>query len=151
MLKEIFIIGVGGQGALTLGELLCYAGNRKNYTVSLYPFYGSQMRGGEAGCVVKLDTEGRPIANPTINAPDDFLILSDKFFEKYRRFSHEGSAFYTAPEINDRNLNLILLKQYLHKTGLFSDDDITEALRDKFPREEVYTKKINAYLSVELD
>jgi len=150
MLKEIFIIGIGGQGALTLGELLCHAGNRKNYTVSLYPFYGSQMRGGEAGCVVKLDTEGGEIANPTISEPDDFLILSGKFFEKYRRFAHAESAFYTAPEVNDRNLNLILLKQYLHQTGLFTDEDIAGAIRDKFPRREVSDKKIAAYLDIEI-
>ena len=113
MLKEIFIIGIGGQGALTVGEILCYAGNSKGYSVSFYPFYGSQMRGGEAGCVVKLDTEGGEIANPTINEPDDFIILSDRFFEKYRRFAAESAHFYEAPEGNDKNLNLKMLRRYI--------------------------------------
>ena len=149
MLKEIFIIGIGGQGALTLGELLCHAGNRKNYTVSLYPFYGSQMRGGEAGCVVKMETDGGEIANPTINEPDDFLILSEKFFEKYKRFSKEGAGVYKAPESKDKNLNLILLKEYVRETGIFSDEEIIEAIKTKFRREEVYHKKIEAYLNVE--
>lgn len=149
MLKEIFIIGIGGQGALTLGELLCHAGNRKNYTVSLYPFYGSQMRGGEAGCVVKMETDGGEIANPTINEPDDFLILSEKFFEKYKRFSKAGAGVYKAPESKDKNLNLILLKEYVRETGIFSDEEIIESIKTKFRREEVYHKKIEAYLNVE--
>jgi len=147
MLKEIFIIGIGGQGALTLGELLCHAGNRKNYTVSLYPFYGSQMRGGEAGCVVKMETEGGEIANPTINEPDDFLILSEKFFEKYKRFSKAEAGVYRAPEgSKDKNLNLVLLKEYVGETKLFTDEEITEAIKVKFRKEEVYSKKIKAYL-----
>ena len=149
MLKEIFIIGIGGQGALTLGELLCHAGNRKGYTVSLYPFYGSQMRGGEAGCVVKMETEGGKIANPTINEPDDFLILNGKFFKKYMRFSREGAGIYTAPESKDKNLNLMLLKEYVRETGFFSDEEIVEAIKTKFRREEIYQKKIEAYLSAE--
>ena len=69
-----------------------------------------------------------------VSPPDDFLILSDKFFEKYRRFGHEGSAFYHAPDIKDRNLNMILLKDYIEKTGLFSTDEIDEAIRLRFHR-----------------
>ena len=134
MLKEIFVIGIGGQGALTLGEVLCIAGNRKGWSVSLYPFYGSQMRGGEAGCVVKLDTGGQEIANPTINQPDDFLILSDRFFENYKRFGHEGSAYYRAPDVKDRNLNMILLRNYIGKAGLFSAEEIDEAIAERFHR-----------------
>ena len=146
MIREIFIIGVGGQGALTLGELLCLAANRKNYGLSFYPFYGSQMRGGEAGCVVKLDPAGGEIANPTINRPDDFLILSDRFFDKYRRFEHASSVRYTAPALRDKNLNLLLLKQYIRATGLFTDEEITSAIREKFRKETVYAAKISAYL-----
>ena len=149
MQKEIFIIGIGGQGALTTGEILCYAGVQKGYTVSFYPFYGSQMRGGEAGCVVKLDTEGAEIANPTINSPDDFIILSDKFFDKYRRFAEEKAVFHNAPEGNDKNLNLKMLRKYIDKTGLFDEETMLSALREKFPKEEVYAKKVAIYQAEE--
>lgn len=146
MIREIFIIGVGGQGALTLGELLCIAANRKSYGVSFYPFYGSQMRGGESGCVVKMDPEGGEIANPTINRPDDFLVLDDRFFEKYRRFEGENSKRYTAPAVRDKNLNLMLLKQYIRETGLFTEEEIVSAIREKYPKEAVHTARINAFL-----
>ena len=107
------------------------------------------MRGGEAGCVVKMETEGGKIANPTINEPDDFLILNGKFFKKYMRFSREGAGIYTAPESKDKNLNLMLLKEYVRETGFFSDEEIVEAIKTKFRREEIYQKKIEAYLSAE--
>ena len=148
MLKEIFIIGIGGQGALTTGEVLCYAGVRKGYEVSFYPFYGSQMRGGEAGVVVKIDTDGNEIANPTVNRPDDFVILSDKFFDKYRRFAGDDSRYFEAPEdgVRDKNLNLKMLKKYIDETELFDEETMKEALRDKFRKPEVYEKKLEIYL-----
>lgn len=139
MLKEIFIIGVGGQGALSIGEILAIAGNIKNYSVSLYPFYGSAMRGSESGCIVKIDTEGNEIINPTINSPDDFLILSDKFFDKYKRFKNDASKFYSANDLdsankNDKNLNLLLLKKYIDDSKLFDSETIDNTINLKFHR-----------------
>ena len=154
MLREIFIIGIGGQGALTVGEILLNAANKKNYGASFYPFYGSQMRGGEAGCIVKIDTDGKDILNPTINSPDDFIILSDKFFDKYKKFENEGSKYYRIDEKKlenfkdidvKKNLNIIMLKKYTNENALFSDDDIIDAIKTKFKKEEVYNNKISVY------
>lgn len=154
MLREIFIIGIGGQGALTVGEILLIAANKKNYGASFYPFYGSQMRGGEAGCIVKIDTDGNDILNPTVNSPDDFVILSDKFFDKYKKFENADSKYYRFDEkelenIKDidtkKNLNILILKKYIDESKLFNDDEIKEAIKEKFKREEVYTSKINIY------
>lgn len=134
MLREIFVIGVGGQGALTLGEILCIAGNKKGYSVSLYPFYGSQMRGGEAGCVVKIDTDGKEILNPTINSPDDFLILNDKFFEKYKKFKNDKSKYYSIEDTKDKNLNILLLKKYIEESKIFDSELIEAAIDERFRR-----------------
>lgn len=145
MFKEIFVIGIGGQGALTVGELLSIAGNIKNYSISFYPFYGSQMRGGEAGCVIKVDTSGDEIPNPTINSPDDFLILNDKFFDKYKKFQNENSKQYYLDDVNDKNANLLLLKKYICDSKLFDNETIIEAIKVKFNKEEIYNKKIEIY------
>lgn len=134
MFREIFVIGIGGQGALTLGEILCIAGNKKGYSVSLYPFYGSQMRGGEAGCVVKIDTDGKEILNPTINSPDDFLILSDKFFEKYKKFENDKSKYYSIDDTKDKNLNILLLKKYIEESKIFDSELIEAAINERFHR-----------------
>ena len=145
MLREIFIVGIGGQGALTIGEILLIAANKKNYAASFYPFYGSQMRGGEAGCIVKIDTDGLDILNPTVNSPDDFIILNDKFFDKYRKFANDESKYYETKEVNNKNLNLLMLKQYIKDSVMFDDEVIIEAIKEKFKKEEVYSEKIKVY------
>lgn len=154
MLKEIFIIGIGGQGALTIGEILLIAANKKGYGASFYPFYGSQMRGGEAGCIVKIDTSGNEILNPTVNMPDAFLILNDKFFDKYKKFEGSNSQYYKYDDIDlknfedmdaKKNLNILILKKYITETKMFQNDDIIDAIKEKFKKEEVYTNKINIY------
>ena len=73
--------------------------------------------------------------------------MSEKFFEKYKRFSKAEAGVYRAPEgSKDKNLNLVLLKEYVGETKLFTDEEITEAIKVKFRKEEVYSKKIKAYL-----
>ena len=154
MLREILIIGIGGQGALTVGEILLYAAKNKNYGASFYPFYGSQMRGGESGCVVKIDTSGRDVLNPTINSPNDFILLSDKFFDKYKRFASENSKYYQIDEMElkkyididiRKNFNILILKKYVKQSMLFTDGEIIEAIKEKFKKETVYNSKINVY------
>ena len=145
MTREIFILGIGGQGAQTIGDILLIAAKNKGYGASFYPFYGSQMRGGESGCIVKVDTDGNDIINPTINSPDIFLILNDKFFDKYKIFEHDNSKYYKIESINDKNLNLKLLKKYIDDSDIFNDDIIIEALKERFKKEEVYNNKIAIY------
>ncbi len=62
MIKELLFSGVGGQGVLTAGNVLAYAGAAKNLEVTCIPSYGSEMRGGYVNCTVKLGNE--EISNP---------------------------------------------------------------------------------------
>lgn len=145
MTKEIFILGIGGQGALTIGDILMIASNKLSYSASFYPFYGSQMRGGESGCIVKIDTDGNDIVNPTINSPDYFLILNDKFFEKYKVFENDNSKYYSLNSINDKNINIKLLKIFIDDSKLFDDNIIIDSIKEKFRKEEVYNTKVDIY------
>ena len=103
------------------------------------------MRGGEAGCIVKIDTDGLDILNPTVNSPDDFIILNDKFFDKYRKFANDDSKYYETKEVKNKNLNLLMLKQYIEDSAMFDDEVIIEAIKEKFKKEEVYSEKIKVY------
>lgn len=145
MKREIFIIGIGGEGALTIGEIILIAANEKQYAVSFYPFYGSQMRGGESGCIIKVDTENDEIVNPTINSPNDVLVLNDKFYEKYESFISNGAKIYKSLETNDKNKNLKLLKKYIVDSEIFDNEIVIESIKTKFKREEIYKKKIEIY------
>lgn len=145
MLKEIFIIGIGGEGAQTIGEILSISACTKNFATSFYPFYGSQMRGGESGCIIKIDTEGNDITNPTINMPDDFLILNDTFFDKYKKFASDTSKYYQIDNSNIKNKNIKLLKKYIDESKLFDEEIIINAIKEKFKKEETYNKVIGVY------
>ena len=92
------------------------------------------MRGGEAGCVVKVDTDGKEILNPTINSPDDFLILNDKFFEKYKKFKNDKSKYYSIEDTKDKNLNILLLKKYIEESKIFDSELIEAAIDERFRR-----------------
>ena len=46
MLHEIVIAGFGGQGVLTMGEILAYSGIIEGKEVSWIPAYGPEQRGG---------------------------------------------------------------------------------------------------------
>lgn len=150
MLREIFIIGIGGQGAQAIGDILMLSAFKSGHAASFYPFYGSQMRGGESGCIVKIDTEACDILNPTINEPDDFIVLSDKFFEKYKKFMRDDANIIDAENLqgaaNNKNLNIILLKKYIDKVKIFKDDIVIESIKERFKKEEVNKVLIDLYM-----
>lgn len=43
---DIFIVGVGGQGVLTIGDIIAMAMGEKSYQTSFYPTKGMAQRGG---------------------------------------------------------------------------------------------------------
>ena len=50
--EQVIVAGFGGQGILTAGELLAYAGLVEGKEVSWLPAYGAEQRGGTARCTV---------------------------------------------------------------------------------------------------
>ena len=64
MTHEMIIAGFGGQGVMSLGELLTYAGMHEGKEVSWMPSYGPEMRGGAASCGVIVSDE--PVGSPVV-------------------------------------------------------------------------------------
>ena len=52
MTQKVIAAGFGGQGVMSLGQLLAYAGMIEEKQVSWLPSYGPEMRGGTANCGV---------------------------------------------------------------------------------------------------
>lgn len=83
--QRMVLAGFGGQGVLTVGQLLATAAMHENLEVSWMPSYGPEMRGGTANCSVIIDEQeiGSPLISDGItillamNAPslDKFLPL----------------------------------------------------------------------------
>ena len=52
MTEEIIIAGFGGQGVLSMGKILAYAGLMEGKEVTWMPAYGPEQRGGTANVTV---------------------------------------------------------------------------------------------------
>jgi 2-oxoglutarate ferredoxin oxidoreductase subunit gamma len=81
MTEEILVAGFGGQGVLTLGMVLAYAGMVEGKEVSWMPSYGPEMRGGTANCIAILSDA--PISSPILTRFDSAIILNQPSLDKF--------------------------------------------------------------------
>src|SRR5690349_8064071 len=79
----IGIAGSGGDGVVSAGESLITAAALEGYHGIMTKSFGSQIRGGEASCRLRLAT--RPVLNP--NGPLDVAVALN--WEDFRRFGAE--------------------------------------------------------------
>ena len=61
---RVICAGFGGQGVMSMGQLLTYAGMLEEKEVSWLPSYGPEMRGGTANCSVTISD--MPVGSPVI-------------------------------------------------------------------------------------
>ncbi|AEG61256.1 2-oxoacid:acceptor oxidoreductase family protein [Desulforamulus ruminis] len=81
MLQEILIAGFGGQGVLSTGQLLAYAGMLEGKQVAWIPSYGPEMRGGTANCGITISDE--PISSPLVTEPTTLIIMNRPSLDKF--------------------------------------------------------------------
>lgn len=74
--------GFGGQGILSMGTLLAYAGMCDGKQVTFFPSYGIAMRGGTANCSVVV--AGGDIASPIVNDPDVVIAMNEPSFDCFQ-------------------------------------------------------------------
>jgi len=80
-MHEILIAGFGGQGVLTAGQLLAYAGNFEGKQVSWVPAYGPEQRGGTANCSVVISDSA--IASTLVTEPSACIVMNQPSLEKF--------------------------------------------------------------------
>jgi len=95
MTEEIKIAGFGGQGVLSMGQVLCYAGVLENKEVSWMPSYGPEMRGGTANVTVIISDER--ISSPVLNAFDTAIILNQQSMDKFEKTVKPGGLLIYDP------------------------------------------------------
>ena len=71
--ERIIIAGFGGQGILTMGQLIAQAALDEGRQVSWLPSYGPAMRGGTANCNVIVDDD--EIASPIVHGDATSVII----------------------------------------------------------------------------
>ena len=75
MENKVICAGFGGQGVMSMGQLLAYAGMIEDKYVSWLPSYGPEMRGGTANCGVTVSDE--EIGSPIITNDADIAIVKN--------------------------------------------------------------------------
>ena len=103
VILEILIMGLGGQGALTTGKILIDIYNRLDYNICFYPFYGSQMRGGSANCIVKISKNR--IKNPTPSNINILVLFDNIDFNQYIDNLSHNSIFIVDESADLSNIN----------------------------------------------
>lgn len=152
MTEQIIIAGFGGQGVMSLGQMIAYSGMTEGREVSWLPSYGPEMRGGTANCQVVVSDE--PVASPIIPQADAVIVLNRPSLDKYEDRVRPGGRLFInssliekkatrddievyyipANEIaqelgNTRVAGMVVLGAYLESTGTVSVDSVLESLK----------------------
>jgi len=95
MTHEIIIAGFGGQGVLSMGKILAYAGLLDQLEVSWMPSYGPEQRGGTANVTVILSDE--QISSPVLDTFDIAVILNQQSLDKFENHVKPGGTLLYDP------------------------------------------------------
>ena len=90
MKSQFMFSGIGGQGVISIGELICYAAVEKDYTVTFTPSYGQEKRGGRTMCQIVVSDR---IGSPIISEADLLLVMDERSLEDYEKMLKKGGIF----------------------------------------------------------
>lgn len=156
MKEEIIIAGFGGQGVLSMGKILAYAGLMDDLEVTWMPAYGPEQRGGTANVTVILSDS--PISSPVLDTYDTAVILNQQSLDKFESKVKPGgiliydpsgihhlptrtditvvavNAMDAAIEMkNTKTYNMILLGSLLALRPIVDTEAVVKALRKTLP------------------
>ena len=96
---EIMMAGFGGQGIMSIGQLLTYAAMREGKKVSYVPAYGPEMRGGTANCTVIVSD--RYVGSPLTSAPTGMIVMSPESMAKFQPVVRRGGCLVVNTSLID--------------------------------------------------
>jgi 2-oxoglutarate ferredoxin oxidoreductase subunit gamma len=166
MIEELIIAGFGGQGVLSMGMTLAYAGMIEGKEISWMPSYGPEMRGGTANCITILSD--KKISSPIVSEFDTAIVLNQPSMDKFApRVKKGGLLLYDSGTVlkpsdrtdismvdipaikeamkmkNQKIMNMIMLGAYLHLNPVVSIDSILKALKKVLPEKYHHSLPIN--------
>ncbi len=86
---EVRFHSLGGQGAVTLINMLAQAGDLVGRNVQAFPFFGAERRGAPVMCFLRMDD--KPIdLRSQIYRPDFLVVMSTYRDGRGHRRRHQG-------------------------------------------------------------
>lgn len=156
MTQEIIIAGFGGQGVLSMGKILAYAGLMEGKEVSWMPAYGPEQRGGTANVTVIVSDER--VSSPVLSSYDTAIVLNQPSLDKFEKMVKPGGTLIydnfgilTPPTRTDINVyrieamnaatemalmkcfNMVVLGGYLKVHPVVTVESVMKALRKTLP------------------
>ncbi len=163
---EIIIAGFGGQGVLSMGQIIAYAAIKEGKEVSWMPSYGPEMRGGTANCIV-IVAQSR-ISSPIVSNFDSAILLNQPSLEKFAAFVKpggvilfEGSSVLAPPSRDDveslgveaheealklankQVANMVMLGAFLQLRPIVSPENVLKALKEVLPERHHHLLPLN--------
>jgi len=156
MHEEVIFAGFGGQGVLSMGQVLTYSGMIENREVCWMPSYGPEMRGGTANCIVTISSN--KISSPIIGKFDTVVTLNQPSLDKFEHTVKPGGVLiYDSTNIiipptrsdivivpipaseesiklkNTKIMNMIVLGAFLALRNTVKLETVLEALKKVLP------------------
>ncbi|WP_045523132.1 2-oxoacid:acceptor oxidoreductase family protein [Neobacillus niacini] len=166
MLEETIIAGFGGQGVMSMGQLIAYAGMFEGKAVSWLPSYGPEQRGGTANCAVVVSDE--QVGSPLVTYPSTAIVLNNPSFDKFEPLVSPGGLLIinsslvarvskrsdikvielTATDIandmgNVRVANMILLGAFIELTRVVSCESVIHSLKKVLSEDKHHLIEVN--------
>jgi len=163
---EIIIAGFGGQGVLSMGQIIAYAAMEEGKEVSWMPSYGPEMRGGTANCIVIVSST--KISSPIVSKFDSAIILNQPSLDKFADNVKPGglilfeSSSVLAPssradveslgidaqeeaqKLNKKQVaNMIMLGAFLERRPLVLPQNVLKALKKVLPERHHHLLPLN--------
>jgi 2-oxoglutarate ferredoxin oxidoreductase subunit gamma len=156
MTHELLVAGFGGQGVLSMGMTLAYAGMVEGKEISWMPSYGPEMRGGTTNCIVIVSD--KKVSSPIITTFDTVIALNQPSLDKFETSVKAGGLLlYDSTNIisppsrtdiqvlpipasdeavklkNTKTMNMIMLGSFIALKQLVDIESIMEALKKVLP------------------
>jgi 2-oxoglutarate ferredoxin oxidoreductase subunit gamma len=156
MTHELLFAGFGGQGVLSMGMTLSYAGMIEQKEISWMPSYGPEMRGGTANCTVIISDA--KISSPIVTRFDVVVALNQPSLDKFEQAVKPGGLLvYESNSIvhpptrtdiqivaiagseeavrlkNTKIMNMIVLGAVLERTHVVMTESVLAALKEVLP------------------
>lgn len=155
-MKDMILAGFGGQGVMSMGQLVAYSGMLEGKEVSWMPSYGPEMRGGTANCTVVVSEE--PIGSPVVVLPEVVVAMNLPSLDKFESMVKPGGVLIInsslinrtctrdditvievpANEIandlgNARVANIVILGTVIEYTKVVTKESVIESLKKVLP------------------
>lgn len=111
MKTEFTLAGFGGQGVLSMGLFLAYAGMSEKKKVSYVPSYGAEMRGGTANCTVTISE--REISSPVVASPQVVVAMNNPSLDKFEARVRPGGMLLVNESLVQRQPRRKDIKTYI--------------------------------------